>query len=668
MASISSPGIGSGLDVQGLVSKLVAAEGDPVTQRLDTKETTLQAKLSAFGALKSSLASFQGSLSSLTSLSSFGTRSATSSNTDLFSATVTNAAVAGNYQIEVQQLAKAQSLQSGAFTDTTSAIGTGTLTFQFGDSTKAAQTITIDSSNNSLQGIRDAVNAANIGVRASIVYGNSGYQLVFSSTETGTANSLKISVVENPADGTNTDMTGLSQFAYDPTAAVGSGKNMTESVAAKDAIVAIDGITVTRSTNTISDAVAGVTLNLKSEAPGSPATLSIALDKTSVTNAINGFVTSYNNLIGNINKLTAYNADTKQAGLLIGDSTVRTISSRLSSLLTNTVDGLDGAYRALVDIGITTQSDGTLAVDSTKLDTALTNNFDDIGRIFAAAAKPTDSLVQYSSSTDATKVGDYALTVTQLATQGTYSDAASSVGSLVVDSTNDIFDIKVDGVQSGTITLTQKTYASAADLAAELQSRINGDSTLQAAGVSVTVGYDAGTNRFTFTSGRYGSASSVEITSVEDATASGNIGLTANSAASTTGVDVAGTIGGLTATGNGQYLTGTGDASGLKVLVLGGSTGSRGTVSFTRGVADQLNTMLDSLLATDGLLSNRTDTLNSQISDIGDQRTKLAAHLADVQARYLKQFTALDTLLAQMQQTSTYLTNQLASLPGASSK
>ncbi len=665
MASISSPGIGSGLDVQGLVTKLVAAEGDPITQRLDTKETTLQAQLSAFGALKSSLSSFQSTLSSLTSMSSFGTRTVTSSDSTLFSASVTSAAVPGNYQVEVQQLAKAQSLQSGVFTDTTSAIGTGTLTFQFGDPTKAAQSVTIDSSNNSLQGIRDAVNAANIGVRASIVHGNTGYQLVFSSTQTGTANSLKITVAESPANGTNTDMNGLSQLAYDPAAAVGSGKNMTESVAAKDAIAVIDGITVTRSTNTISDAVAGVTLTLKSESPGTQATMSVALDKTSVTNAINGFVSAYNNLVGNINKLTSYNADTKQAGLLIGDSTVRTISSRLSSLLTNTVGGLDGAYRALVDIGITTQADGTLAVDSTKLDTALTNNFDDIGRIFAAAAKPTDSLVQYAGSTSATKVGNYALNVTQLATQGTYSDTASAVSSLVVDSTNDVFAVKLDGVQSGTISLTQKTYASAADLAAELQSRINGDSALQAAGVSVTVGYDAGTNRFTFTSARYGSASSVAITAVENTTASGNIGLTANAAASTTGVDVAGTIGGVAATGNGQYLTGTGDAAGLKALILGGTTGNRGTLSFSRGVADQLNTMLDSLLATDGLLSNRTDTLNSQISDIGDQRTKLASHLADLQARYLKQFTALDTLLSQMQQTSTYLANQLSALPGA---
>ncbi len=656
MASITSPGIGSGLDVAGLVNKLVAAEGEPVLNRLNTREAKLQAQLSALGSVKSALSTFKGALANLTNVSSFQKRTATSSNTELFTVALAGTPVAGSYDVEVTHLAQAHKLTSTTFAEASSSVGTGTLTFQFGDPTKPAQTVTITDENNSLTGVRDAVNAADIGVRASIVNGDSGYQLVFSAENTGTDNSLRISVEESPADGTNTDMNGLSRLAYNADA-----YNMTEVAAAQNAVVKIDGIQVTRATNTISDAIAGVTLTLKKAEVGTKAALNVNLDKNSASTAVEGFVNAFNSLVGTFNQLSGYNAETKQGGILIGDSSLRGVLSQLRGVMGSPVGGLDGAYRALADLGIKTQADGSLELDKAKLTAALDSNFDDIGRLFAATATATDSLVTYTGSTSATSVGNYALNITQPATRGSYVDAASSVSSLVVDGSNNTFKISVDGVSSGTISLTQTTYGSGVELAAELQSRINGDSALSAAGVSVLVSFDG--TRFTFTSERYGSASSVAITEVADATASGAIGLT-TAGSSTDGEDVAGTIGGVAATGAGQYLTGTGAMEGLKLLVEGDAIGDRGSVSFTRGVADRLGSLLDGWLASDSFLNARSSGVQSQIDDIGKQREALALRLEAVEARYMKQFTALDALMAQMQSTSNFLAGQLAGLPG----
>jgi len=658
MAAITSPGIGSGLDVRSLVDSLVRAEGEPAVNRLNTREAKLQAQLSALGSVKSALSTFKGALGNLTSIASFQKRSATSSNTELFTVAVAGTPVAGSYEIEVKQLAQAHKLASTPFDEASSAVGTGALTFQFGDPTKPAQTVTITDENNSLSGVRDAVNAANIGVRATIVNGDDGYQLVFSAENSGTDNSLRISVTEDPADGSNTDMNGLSRLAYNADA-----YNMTQTAEAKNAEVYIDGIKVSSATNSISDAIAGVTLTLKKAEVGTKATLNVNLDKNSATTAVEGFVNAFNSLVGTFNQLSGYNAETKQGGILIGDSSLRGVLSQVRSVMGNPVGGLDGPYRALADLGIKTQADGTLELDKAKLTAALDSNFDDIGQLFAATATATDSLVTYTGSTSATSVGSYAVNITQAATRGSYVDTVSSVSSLVVDGSNNTFKISVDGVSSGTISLTQKTYGSEAELAAELQSRINGDSALSSAGVSVLVSYDEVNNRFTFASERYGSASTVAITEVADTLASGAIGLTI-AGTSTDGEDVAGTIGGVAATGAGQYLTGTGAAEGLKILVQGDATGDRGNVSFTRGVADRLSSLLDGWLATDSFLNARSSGVQAQIDDIGKQREALALRLEAVEARYVKQFTALDALMAQMQSTSNYLAGQLASLPG----
>jgi flagellar hook-associated protein 2 len=381
--------------------------------------------------------------------------------------------------------------------------------------------------------------------------------------------------------------------------------------------------------------------------------------------AVDGFVKAYNSLMATVKSISGYDAEKKTGSILTGDATVRSITGQLRSVMNRTVTGLAGSYRALADIGIKTQNDGTLVLDQSKLTAALDSSFDEIGRLFAATGTVTDSLVAYEASTSSTREGVYALNVTQTATQGVYADTASSLSSLLVDATNDTFSLKVDGIQSGTISLTQATYGSEAALAAELQSRINGDSALLAAGVSVVVAYDAVNNRFSFTSARYGSGSSVAITSVEDAVASGTIGLTVSETAGTAGVDVAGSLGSLNGTGAGQFLTGAGDASGLKLKVEG-TAGARGTVTFSRGIANQLDTLLEQILAADNALDFRTDSLNENIEAITAQRETLNRRLEALEKRYTAQFTAMDVLVAQLNATSNFLTQQLSGLTESS--
>lgn len=652
--AITSMGIGSGLDIQSLVTQLVAAERAPAENRLNKQEFRLSTELSALGSLKGALSSFHASLSGLRSLYSFNQRTASSSDDALFTATASTDAMPASYDVEVTALAQAHKLASGPVADAQAAYGTGTLTFQFGDPALPAQSVTIDATNDSLEGIRDAVNDADIGVRASIINGDAGYQLVFVSEKTGVDNSLKVTVTDD--DLGHTDATGLSALTYDP----GVTENMTQMTAAQDANVLIDGISVTRSTNTVSDAIEGVTLQLESAAVGTVETLTIKSDTAKANTAVKGFVDGYNALVNAMNSLSSYDAESGQAGVLLGDATLRGIRSQIATVLGSAIEGLSGGYRSLADLGIATQNNGTLSLDSSKLSDALSNDFDAVGRLFADAGQTSDPLVNYLGSTDDSTIGDYAINVTQLATKGLFSGTA--ITNKVIDGTNDTFTLKVDGVQSGTITLAQADYTgSEAALAAELQSKINGDSAISGAGVSVTVTYNAGTDSFQIESDSYGSASTVEITA-----ANASLGFAA--AAGTAGLDVAGTIGGIAATGSGQELTGTGTAEGIKVEIVGGATGARGNVIFSRGAAAKLDDLIGGFLDSSASLSSRTTSLTDRLRDLDDDRAKLQARIDAIELRYTKQFSALDALVGSMQSTSQYLAQQLAALPGMAAK
>lgn len=677
---ISAPGIGSGLDVSGIISKLMEIEQQPLTQ-LKTKEAKQQAQLSAFGSLKSVLSTFQDSVKALAKPALFNGYKATLADTTAATVSTSSSAAAGTHDIEVQSLAQAQKIKSEAFATTDTVIGSGTLTIEFGtynedgtftaNAEKAAKTITIDPAKSTLADIRSAINEANAGVTASIVNDGSGNRLVISSKDSGLANALKINV--NDTDGNHTDNAGLSKLAFD--ASTGGVSNMTETVAARNAVMVIDGITVTKSSNTINDALEGVTFNLLKANPGTTTTLTVEKDKSSVEAAVNAFVKAYNDLEKTIGNLSRYDAANKQASVLTGDSTVRMIQNRMRAML-NGNQSAAGGINSLSELGISFQKDGTLALDNNKLSAVLNNPDKNIAAFFgdipgatttssttSQAVNVSDSLISIINQPPTFTPGSLAVNISQLATQG--SATGSKVAELSINSIlfpNNVLNLIIDGV-SANITLASGNYT-AVTLAAEIQSKINNNTTFSNAGVSVAVTQNAG--KLSITSSRYGSASSVQITG---GNGKDNI---FGTPAQTAGQNVAGTIGGQAATGSGKELS----SNGLTLKIDGGSTGNRGTVDFvetttttsstapsTPGFITQLDQLITGMTRSDGLISSRMDGINSTIKGIGKQREALEFRLESVEKRLRAQFTALDTMIASMNQTSNYLQQQLANLP-----
>lgn len=351
--SISSLGIGSGLDLESLVGDLVNAEIAPQAQQLNRKEASLQTEISALGTLKSALDSLRTVLEDFEDVDALLKRRVRSGNEELFTVTGTETATPSSYEVEVQQLAEAQRLRSDAFADENTAIGTGTLTFQVGEQSLALE---LTEENNTLAQIRDAINDAedNPGVRATIVNGDDGAFLLLSAEETGTENTISVSA--------SADSVGLEGLTFDPEDTAGSG--FTEENAAEDSIVVIDGVTITSSSNAISSAIDGITIDLVSAEPGTTASLDVEIDESAVKSRIDKFVSSYNALITTLNALTAYDAETDVAGPLVGDSTVRILEDQLRGILGNPISGLEGSFDTLSDIGITLDfATGTLLKD-----------------------------------------------------------------------------------------------------------------------------------------------------------------------------------------------------------------------------------------------------------------------------------------------------------------
>ena len=355
MAGISSLGAGSGIFSADLVDQLVNAERQPVELRLDRRESETKTKISAFGAVKGALEALQKPLETLASPD--GLKALTASSTNESVATVSvDASVAsrGSYGVNVTQLAQAQSLASGTFADTdTATVGSGTLTFTVNG---VSTDLTVDGGNNTLRGLADSINEANAGLSAGIVDTGSGYRLVLSSDQSGLENAIQVSV--NDSDGNSTDGSGLSQFAFD-----GTASNLTETVAAKDALLEVNGISVSRPSNMVEDVVEGVTFNVLST--GST-TVKVERDPDEVAARVQEFVDKFNALQGIIDKASGYNADSGVGGVLSGDSTVRNMERDLRSGLTTIPSGLENStVRTLADLGIKTEpSTGKLEFDA----------------------------------------------------------------------------------------------------------------------------------------------------------------------------------------------------------------------------------------------------------------------------------------------------------------
>jgi flagellar hook-associated protein 2 len=368
--AITATGLGSGLDIKGLVEQLVSAERAPLATRLASQEARANAQLTGIGRLKAALSTFQTAVDGLADLDRFQQRKASVSDDERVGVTVTAEAEPASYEIEVLALASAQRLVSDPFASAGSVVGEGQLVIS---SAAGSMQIEITTANNTLAGIRDAINAAtnNPGVRASIVTGADGAHLILSATQSGTASAITIDAV---AAGSPLE---ILEFG------TGTTNSLTEATAAADASATIDGLPVTSASNSIEGAIEGVTIELLQAGPGTLLALEIEYDTDAAKKSVAEFVTAYNAVMGTINELTAYNADTRTAGALLGDAATRAIKGTLREALGRTVGEPEDALRSLADLGVSTGTDGKLTLDATKLSNAIDDDFDAVGRVFA---------------------------------------------------------------------------------------------------------------------------------------------------------------------------------------------------------------------------------------------------------------------------------------------
>ena len=680
--ALTASGIGSGLDVEGLVTQLVAAERVPLERRLVKREANLTEDISALGTFKSALADLQSSLSAVNTPTTFQQKNASTSDSTVMTVSAGADAATGSYAISVENLAAAQSIAVRAtFNSPSEAVGTGTLTFTRGTTSytadtsdpvntandsydgfvakagTASSTITIDSTNNTLSGVRDAVNAADIGISATIVNDGSAYRLVLSSDETGAENSFQIDVSDS-GDSNDTDGSGLSRLAFNSAAGT---TNVYQTVAAVDAGFTVNGLALSSKSNVVTDSITGVNLTLKKTSTA-PVTIAITDNTAGIKSAINTFVAGYNDYFATLSGLTAYDPSTGASGALQGDFSARSISDQIRSAISAVSDGWVGSYSRLAEIGITSTSTGALTVDDTKLSAALETSISSVEGVLTRFATPSSgSGIQVGSLKDTAVKGTYTVAVSSLATKGSIEGTLAGVGfPLTIDSTKDELVLTVDGTASGTITLASNAYANLNELAVELQVKINADTTLRDAGKAVTVSVSG--DNIVITSSLLGSTSSVSVSNVGADTTVTAIGF--DGATSTAGTDLVGTIDGEAGVAAGNRLTGAagGAASGLSLDI---TTTTGGTVTVSDGVMDQLDTLLSSLLGTESPLDSRISGLTAQVDSIAEDRALLERRLEVIEKRYRSQFSALDSLLNQLNSTSSFLTTQLENLPGS---
>lgn len=375
-ALITSTGIGSGLDISAIVSSLTTAYGAAQTTQLTNQANTLDAQVSAYGTFTSALDTLKLALPALEDPKQLAGFAATVADKNIASATTTSDAVAGQYSLQVNNLATPATLTSQPLLGgSATVVGTGTLTIAVGG---ASTSINIDSTDNTLAGIASAINSANQnpGVTASIITTTAGARLVLAGTGTGAANA--ITVTESGGDG------GLSSLVYDPANNV---TNLTQTQAAQDASFSINGFAATSASNVVSSAITGVTIDLlQPSAANTPTTLSVSADTSAAQTSITGFVTALNGVISSIQTLTGYDPSTQIAGPLNGNATLESFQNQLQNILDQITTGGTGGVHSLADLGITANTDGSYATNSTTLGNALTASVTSIGNFLGGTS------------------------------------------------------------------------------------------------------------------------------------------------------------------------------------------------------------------------------------------------------------------------------------------
>ena len=536
MAAIESLGIGSDLLTSDLVENIINADKAAGELRLNTQQSVIDAKISAYGDVQSKLYDFSEAIVALADSKNIGATTATSSDDSILTATATSSAPAGTYSVEVQRTAKAHSLVSSSYTAVTDSIGKGTLTFSLGTTNytggggydsfevnpdAGSATITINDGNNTLTGLRDAINKEDFGVKASIVFDGAGYVLQLTSEDTGEATSMEI-VAKDESGALATS--GLSNFAYNKnqdTPAI----NLTQTQQGQDALLSVNGLSVSRASNEVTELIDGVTLSLKSEDVGTNVSITIAADISGISEKVNDMIDSYNAFQTLYKDLTKFDPDSKNGSLLLGDSTLRSINTQIKNIMTSTVSGITGTnFRSFSELGIYSDQNDSfkLKLDSSLFLKGINESRSAVVGIFAEDFNATDDRITLLNESINTKPGTYDVNISQIATQGKHQGGSVSIldfaSAIIINDANDEFTLNLNG-KSAAVTLTQGSYATGDELAAEIQTRINSTKDFKDRAFSASVDYDAANKALSITSNTYGSSSKVSFTSVDTNTA-----------------------------------------------------------------------------------------------------------------------------------------------------
>lgn len=380
--TITSPGVGSGVNINSIVSKLVKADFGAQQTQIQNHEGNLKSELSVYGKINSDISSIKTALDGLANLNQGF--SANSSNTSVLNAATTSGASGGTYNVNVSQLAKAETLASSSFASSSGAIGTGTLTFQFGNyssggvftaaSGSSSDQISISSTNDSLNGIANAINKANFGVSATVVSNGTGYQLALTS-KTGTQNELKIT----------TSNSALSGLTYN-----GSSGGLSQTSAAADASININGISITSQNNTVDNVVSGVNFTLNGTGSS---VVNVSPNSSAIVGAVKSFVSAYNSYASDVNKYASYDPKSQAAGILLGSSTLRTMTSELQNGVVKNIANVPANFSNLMDLGITANANGTLNLNTSQLSQAINSDYPAVVKALQGAGQQLGTVV-----------------------------------------------------------------------------------------------------------------------------------------------------------------------------------------------------------------------------------------------------------------------------------
>ncbi|MEA1899945.1 MAG: flagellar filament capping protein FliD [Thermodesulfobacteriota bacterium] len=409
--SLSVGGLISGLDTNDIIDQLKSIQQKPIL-KLQRQEADYQVQLSAYGNLQSALSGLKSAMENLDSASDLTSFSASSSDPDLFTVSADDTAIPGSYSITVTQMAEVHKLTSGGFSDG-ELVGKGIIQLKVGD---GGTTDIAVSATNTINDVAQSINDAKAGVKATVIFDGTNYFLTLSGEDTGSANKISLTVTDD--DGLNKDDSNLSRLFYED---LDPDNRMVQAQAAADSIITVDGVAgIHRNSNTIDNVIEGVTITLESPPDtDNQADLTVSGNTSEIVSKINSFVGAYNDVLDFFDSAQSYNAESETAGVLLGDAITNNIHSRLDRLVTGTGPSVE-SFSRLSDFGITLNSEGRLEVDSSTINSALDDDFDDVVEFFTQT------------------------------TEGSEGFAVRMVDTLdaILDSTGGTLDARTDGIQN----------------------------------------------------------------------------------------------------------------------------------------------------------------------------------------------------------------------------